>query len=85
MKELNLMVRTADQARKAELRVSSHNTAADIIQGAITNWSLPKDTDYTVVNVTTGKALNQNETLAIAGVNDRDMLEIQPVLVAGRA
>ena len=70
MAELNLIVRTADQARKAEVKVSPDNTGADIIQNAITNWSLPKDTEYSIVNVTSGKALNQNDSLSTAGVTD---------------
>ena len=54
---LKLYVRTADQTRRAELDLDAGSTGADIIQAAVDNWSLPADTDYTLVNTTTGKAL----------------------------
>jgi len=50
-------VRTADQTRRAELDLDAGSTGADIIQAAVDNWALPADTDYTLVNTTTGKAL----------------------------
>ena len=56
---------------------------ADLIQGAIANWSLPSDTDYSLVNVTKGRVLQPNVPLSSDIVADADELEIQPVLVAG--
>ena len=52
------------------------------IQAAVDNWALPADTDYTLVNATTGRALAPGEALATA-VRPGDVLEVQPVLVAG--
>ena len=46
------------------------------------NWALPADTDYTLVNTTTGRALAPGEELAKAA-RPGDVLEVQPVLVAG--
>ncbi len=83
MSEFVLLIRTADQTRKAEITISQDNTCADIIQSAVTNWKLPKDTDYTIVNVTNGKSLTPADTLVKSGVSNNDILEIQPVLVAG--
>ncbi len=80
--ELDLTVRTADQTRKAAIGVSADQTAAQVIQAAAENWSLPTDTDYTLVNVTTGKTLPPADRLG-DGVRPGDMLEVQPVLVAG--
>jgi hypothetical protein len=80
--ELNLVVRTADQTRRAELRLDPQSTGADVIQAAVDNWVLPADTDYTLVNATTGLALAPGEPLARA-VRPGDVLEVQPVLVAG--
>jgi hypothetical protein len=79
---LKLYVRTADQTRRAELDLDSASTGADIIQAAVDNWALPADTDYTLVNTTTGRALAPGEDLAKA-VRPGDTLEVQPVLVAG--
>jgi hypothetical protein len=79
---LKLYVRTADQTRRAELDLEIGRTGADIIQAAVDNWALPADTDYTLVNTTTGKALAPGDDLS-QGVRPGDVLEVQPVLVAG--
>ena len=80
--EMSLVVRTADQTRRAELSLDPASTGADIIQAAVDNWALPADTDYTLVNTTTGRALAPGEDLAKAA-RPGDVLEVQPVLVAG--
>ena len=79
---LKLYVRTADQTRRAELDLDGSSTGADIIQAAVDNWTLPADTDYTLVNTTTGKALAPGDDLA-KSARPGDVLEVQPVLVAG--
>jgi hypothetical protein len=86
MNDMNLIVRTADKTRKADVTLSGTQTCGDVISGAIENWSLPRDTDYTIVNVnrTPPQTLSTETTLAGAGVHSGDTLEIQPVLVAGR-
>jgi hypothetical protein len=81
--EYRLSIRTADQTRRADLALSPRQTGAEIIQSAVDHWALPADADYTLVNVTQGRALKPNETLGEAGVNAGDLLEVQPVLVAG--
>jgi hypothetical protein len=81
--EVRLTVRTADQTRKAELKLSGGSTGGEIIQAAVDNWALPADTDYTLVNTTTGRALAPGDSLARSGVKPGDVLEVQPVLVAG--
>jgi len=79
---LKLYVRTADQTRRAELDLDAGNTGSDIIQAAVDNWALPADTDYTLVNTTTGRALAPGDELS-KNVRPGDTLEVQPVLVAG--
>jgi len=81
--EMKLAVRTADQTRRAELALERERTGAEIIQSAVDHWALPASADYALVNVTTGRALAPNETLAESGVKEGDLLEVQPVLVAG--
>jgi hypothetical protein len=85
MAELNLIVRTADRARKAEITVADTQTCGDVIQAAVENWSLPHEADYTITNVskTPPQALNPSTVLQKAGVSAGETLEIQPVLVAG--
>jgi len=80
--DMSLVVRTADQTRRAELSLDPASTGADIIQAAVDNWALPGDTDYTLVNATTGRAVTPGEALSTA-VRPGDVLEVQPVLVAG--
>ena len=70
------------QSLRAELDLEASSTGADIIQAAVDNWALPADTDYTLVNTTTGKALAPGDDLS-QGVRPGDVLEVQPVLVAG--
>lgn len=81
--DLKLVVRTADQTRKAELTLDGESTGGQIIQAAVDNWALPADTDYTLVNTTTGRALAPTESLGKSGAKPGDVLEVQPVLVAG--
>jgi hypothetical protein len=81
--EYKLSVRTADQTRRADLSLSPQQTGAEIIQSAVDHWALPPDADYTLVNVTQARALKPHETLGQAGVQAGDLLEVQPVLVAG--
>jgi hypothetical protein len=83
MADVKLIVRTADQTRKAEIEVARASTGADVIQAAVDNWKLPADTDYALVNITSGKAIAPADPLSDATAKDGDVLEVQPVLVAG--
>ncbi|MDR1826974.1 MAG: hypothetical protein LBR29_01445 [Methylobacteriaceae bacterium] len=78
-----IILRTADQARKAELTLQRSNTGADVIQAAVDNWNLPIDTDYSLINAGSGKNILPTQRLLDDVVKDGDVLEIQPVLVAG--
>jgi hypothetical protein len=81
-KDLKIILRTADQTRRAELELTDQGLGSEILQSAMDNWALPEQTDYSLVNTTTGEVLNPGESLA-GKVKDGDVLEIQPVLVAG--
>jgi hypothetical protein len=83
MSDLKLIVRTADHTKKAEIELQQQMTGADVIQAAVEKWSLPRDTDYSLVNDTQKKTLSPSDTLEKAGVTTGDVLEVQPVLVAG--
>lgn len=85
MSDISLTIRTADRTKKAEVTVSDSQTCGDIIQAAVDNWSMPKDTDYTITNTSKNppQTFNPSMTLAKAGVVSGEILEIQPVLVAG--
>lgn len=83
MAEVTVILRTADRTRKAEVTIPRDQTGADLIQGAVTNWSLPTDTEYSLVNVTKSKVIRPESSLSDELVSDKDELEVQPVLVAG--
>ena len=83
MSEVNLIIRTADQTRKAEVTLDLTNTGADIIQASVDNWALPTDTDYGLVSTSSGKTILPNSSLSDSGIKDGDVLEVHPVLVAG--
>ena len=83
MSEVSIIIRTADQTRKAEVTMGRDHTGADVIQAAVDNWKLPTDTDYTLVNSSNNKSILPTQGLGQELVNDGDILEIQPVLVAG--
>jgi hypothetical protein len=83
MSEVTVLLRTADRTRKAEVTVPREQTGSDLVQGAVGNWSLPTDTEYSLVNVTKGKPIRLDTALAEDVVSERDELEVQPVLVAG--
>lgn len=83
MTDVKIIIRTADRTRKAEVTLPRLNTGADVIQAAVDNWSLPADTDYSLVNTSTGKAIAPARALSEDLVEDGAILEVQPVLVAG--
>jgi hypothetical protein len=83
MAEVRVFVRTADQTRKAEVTMTRENTGGDVVQAAVSNWALPVDTDYSLVNVSRQKSIPANQALSDETVKDGDILEVQPVLVAG--
>lgn len=85
MNEISIIIRTADRAHKAEVTVADTQTSGDMIEAAINNWVMDRDRDYTIVNVskTPPQSLIPSHSLADAGVQPGDTLEIQPILVAG--
>lgn len=83
MSEVNIVVRTADQTRKAEVAVPGSQTGGDVMQAAIDNWSLPVDTDYSLLNTRNAQLIEAGKRLDAQDVRDGDVLEVQPVLVAG--
>ena len=57
MSDLKLIVRTADRTKKAEVTLTPQQTGGDVIQSAVENWALPRDTDFEMmVEVVLGAA-----------------------------
>ena len=82
MSDRKLVLRTADQSRRADIDFDQGSTGSENIQAAVDNWALPADMDYTLVNTTTGQVLSPTQSLD-QQVRNGDVLEVQPVLVAG--
>lgn len=85
MSDINLIIRSMDRLKKAEITISDTQTCADIIQAAVDNWAWEGEHEYAIVNVskTPPQTLNHSTALATAGVLAGETLEIQPALVAG--
>jgi hypothetical protein len=82
MAERKLIVKSADQTRRADIALDDESTGAEVLQAAVDNWALPANMDYTLVNTTTGRVLVPSTSLS-GQVKDGDVLEVQPLLVAG--
>jgi hypothetical protein len=82
MSDTQLIIRTADQTRKAEIGVGPEIRAADVIQSAIQQWQLSEQTPYKLVNTTTGREFVATDTMSAELVSPGDVLEVQPTLVA---
>lgn len=80
---MNVMLKTADQLRKAEVTLEPNYTSNDVIEQAVANWALDTDADYNLVNTTKNITIAPGATLSTSNIAEGDVLEIQPVLVAG--
>lgn len=77
MSDINIVIRTVDQTREAEVALSGSQTGGDVIHAAVENWSLPEDTDYSLVNIRTAKPIQPDGSLDAQGVEDGDVLEVR--------
>ena len=77
MSDINIVIRTADQTRKAEVALSGSQTGADVIHAAVENWSLPQDTEYSLVNIRTAMPIQPDGSLDAQRVEDGDVLELR--------
>ena len=81
--QVTFMIRTADKSKKAEVTLPRSATVTDVIEARKNNWSLPKDTEYRLVNVTKRKQLLPKDTLSEDKVDNKDELELLSFLVVG--
>lgn len=82
MSDTQLIIRTPDQTRKAEIGVDPEIRAADVIQAAIEKWNLSPQTPYKLVNTRTGREFIATDKMSPDVVSQGDVLEVQPTLVA---
>jgi len=84
MTQLKCYVRTADKTKKAEIGISPEVTVQEIIETCIEKWSLPDDVSYNLVSINRNMVLNPNHHLIDLGLQEGEILELQPILEAGR-
>ena len=84
MTQLKCYVRTADKTKKAEIGISPEVTVREITETCIEKWSLPDDVSYNLVSINRNMVLNPNYPLIDLGLQEGEILELQPILEAGR-
>jgi len=83
MSDLSVTVRMADGTRKAAVTLPATLTVDQIVSTTQSKWNLPADKNYTVRLESTRQELNGSSTLASAGVQNGDVLEVYPILEGG--
>jgi hypothetical protein len=73
--QLSLVIRTADQTRKAEIQLPSNLRIEQLVQQAQKQWNLPEGVSYALRLERTGKQLDPASTLEAMGVSSGDVLE----------
>jgi hypothetical protein len=61
--QLSLLMRTADQTRKAEIQLPSNLRIEQLVQQAQKQWNLPEGVSYALRLERTGKQLDPASTL----------------------
>lgn len=81
--KLQLMVRTATRDRQTKISAPTDATVSEILASAKENWNLSANYEYVLRCERLGAQLPDTATLGQAGVQDNDVLEIQPLADAG--
>ena len=80
---ISLVIRSADQTRKAAVSLPVALTVDQLLQATQQRWNLPSNTNYAVRLERTGQQLDPATTLGSMGVQENDVLEVYPILEAG--
>jgi hypothetical protein len=83
MEDVPFRIRTADQTREAEITASRSSTGRELLQLATAKWQMPSDIDYRLQNTSRHCYIEPDQTLSKDVLLPNDMLQIEPVLVAG--
>ena len=81
--KIQLTIRTATRDRQSNITAPQEATVKEILESAKENWSLPETYDYVLRCERLGSQLAENRTLSQSGINEGDVLEIQPLADAG--
>lgn len=83
MKDVQFRVRTPDQTREAEITANRASTGGELIALAATKWQMPSDTEYRLQNTSRHLYIRPEQRLSEDLVGPEDVLQVEPVLVAG--
>ena len=81
--KLELTIRTATRDRQANITTPMDATVSEILGSAKENWNLSGSYEYVLRCERLGSQLADTMTLQQAGVQEGDVLEIQPLADAG--
>lgn len=81
--KIKLKVRTATRDRQADISAPLDASVGEILNSAKQNWNLSGNYEYVIRCERLGSQLPENSTLAQAGIQENDVLEIQPLADAG--
>lgn len=81
--KVRLTLRTATRDRQADIAAPADATVEEILSAAMDRWHLPDDYEYVVRCERMGAQLAATQTLQTVGLQDGDVLEIQPLADAG--
>jgi len=83
MTDLQLTIKSSQGDRKVACEVSPDYRVEEVLEGLRDEWNLPRDHDFVLRHVRSGRQLAPAESLGEAGVESGDTLELFPILVAG--
>ncbi|HUN41594.1 MAG TPA: hypothetical protein VMU81_15010 [Acetobacteraceae bacterium] len=83
MSDVQFRIRTPDQTREAEITSDRASTGRDLIELAASKWHMPADTEYRLQNTSRHSYIPPSQKLTEDVVAPNDVLQVEPVLVAG--
>ena len=83
MDDVEFRIRTPDQTREAEITAKRSSTGQDLLALAAERWHMPAGTEYRLQNTSRKLYIDPSQPLSPDVVGPQDVLQVEPVLVAG--
>jgi len=83
MQDVQFRIRTPDLTREDEINAQRSSTGQDVIALATQRWQMPADTEYRLQNTSRKLYIDPGQSLTPDVVGPQDVLQVEPVLVAG--
>jgi hypothetical protein len=80
---LSVTIRSADQTRKAAVKLPLTLKVEQLISEIQNRWNLPSNVSYAMRLERTGQQLNSSIILMELEIEENDILDIYPILEAG--